>query len=204
MINVSCLKSCAARNGLSNQGMMMGKQRQNLVQEQGMKRDAGSFSEMRNDYQVRAIFFEKSHRIRMESGDQVQIDLGPVLAKRIHRRHQPVETRMAFHGDSQEPGLALSDPGKIVLRVLSPPNDFVSQLDEKLTGGGQAERIAFALKDINCVVCLDRSYLVGHRRLGKIQSLSGLGEVARFGQGDQRFQMTKFQHRAPFGYKFYE
>jgi hypothetical protein len=56
--------------------------------------------------------------------------------------------------------------------------------------------IGFAtLESINCVVCLDRSYLVGHGRLGKIQSLSGLGEVARLGQGDQRFQMTKFQHR---------
>ena len=75
----------------------------------------------------------------MKTRNQIQLYLWPMLAKSFHRRHQPIETRMTFHGDAQLSGLTLRDPGEIALSILHAARYLVGKFDETLTRRGQTQ-----------------------------------------------------------------
>jgi len=131
-----------------------------------MKAHAIALLRMGNDDEIGPVFTQQTDRIGMKAGNQIKLDLRPMLAKGIHRRHQPIEARMAFDRDSELPGLPLRDARQIPFAILNAAGDVVAQFDEKLTGGGEFERVALSLEQFNFVGFLDAPYLMGDGGLG--------------------------------------
>lgn len=102
---------------------------------------------------------------------------------------------MAFHSYSQETSLPLGDASEITLSIPDPARNVECQADEELTGRGETKRIALPLKKLDRVVILDCADLVRNGWLGKIQTSSRLGEIARFGEGNECFQVAQLKHR---------
>ena len=56
---------------------------------------------LRSNHHIRTPFFQQLDGIAVESGNQVEFNIRPVLTERIHERHQPIKTGVAFQCDAQ-------------------------------------------------------------------------------------------------------
>jgi hypothetical protein len=130
----------------------------------------------------------------MKAGDEIEFHLRPMLTKGVHGRHEPVEAGVAFHGDAKLPGLALGDTGKAALAFAHAIDDVVRHLDQEFPGGGEPQRVALSLEDFDIVGGFDGAHLVRDGGLGKVNAAARLREIARLGEGDERFEVAELDH----------
>ena len=119
---------------LADKWMAMRKQCQNLIAKEGMVDHPGTLSGMGNNDQIGAVFPKKPDRIGVKPGDQIELYLRPALAEGVHRWHQPVETRVTFHRDAKDTGLALGNTCYVPLSIPNATADVISKIHQVSTG----------------------------------------------------------------------
>ncbi len=132
----------------------------------------------------------------MKAGDEVHFHLRPALTKDIHRGHQPVETRVAFHGHAQLPGRSFDDARHVAFRLGDEPLGFIRGHEQTPTGRAEVQRLALSLEKLHAEVLLPQLDLMRQRGLREIQPGGGAGEISRFGQGDERAELADVGHGA--------
>ncbi len=148
----------------------------------------------RSDHQIGLVVGEQGERIGMKSGHQIELDLRPVLAKRVHDRHQPVETGVAFERDAQRPRGLSGELGEIALRGLDLAHHSAAQRHQPPPRLGQLHGLPVTFHHRQAVMRLQRLQLMRKSRLGQMHALGGARYRARLGERDQRAEVADFEH----------
>ena len=159
--------------------MAMREQCQNLIAKERMVDHPGTLRGMRNNDQIGAVFPKKPDRIGVKPGDQIELYLRPALAEGVHRWHQPVETRVTFHRDAKETGLALSDTCYVPLSIPNATADVVGKIHQVSARQREPERVALSFEELNAIFFFNCPHMVRNSRLRKIQPLPRFGQIPR-------------------------
>src|SRR6516165_5200318 len=106
---------------------------------------------------------------------------------------------MAFQRNAQTADRSSYDLDHIAFGGLDFVDDCTPERHQALSWLGQLHRLAIAYDHAHSVMCLQRSELMGHRRLRKVHSIRSTRHGPCFVDGYQRAQMTDLEHEPPLG-----
>eukprot|EP01155_Anaeramoeba_flamelloides_P032516 Anaeramoba_flamelloidesa93418_47.p2 GENE.a93418_47~~a93418_47.p2 ORF type:complete len:160 (-),score=11.62 a93418_47:72-551(-) len=156
--------------------------------------DAGTFFRIGGDHQVQVATGEGRQRQETEAGGQVHFHLGPVLAKVVDGRHQPVEAAVTLDADVEAAGFAAGQSHDVALGTAHHRQQFIGQVEQPLSCAGKAERAGLADEQRAVEPLLQVLDLVGQGGLGQMNAFGRFDQAAGIAQGGQRFQMTNLDH----------
>ena len=188
-----------AQPGFAGQRMVARQHGHHFIAKQRVVAHGGFVFWRRHHRQVGAAAEQQAHRVGMKARHDIQLHLGPVATKIVHRRHQPVKTGVALHGNAQLAGLALGNARQLAFGLLHLRQHAARQGVQPLAGGGERQRLAAAIHQRAAVVAFQGFQLVRQRRLGKIQPAGGGRDIAAFGQRQQGAQVAQFKQGSRHG-----
>ena len=143
--------------------------------------------------QVGAAVEHRQQGVGKKAREQIHFHVRPARAQRVHRRHQPVETAVAFHRDAQAAALPLAQLRQRPLGVAHARQHVGGEIQQTLAGGCEAHRGLGALEQALGVMLLQHRNLPRQRRLRQVHALRSAGEAAGFSQGLQRGEMPQVE-----------
>ena len=157
------------------------------------KGDAGFRFRNADDRQIGTVLVQQRDGIGMKTGDDIEFDFRPSRTEYIHGGHEPVETGMAFHCDSQCTGRTVFQADQVALRIFDGRYDGVGQFQETLSDDGKSYWHAFSLEK-QTVIGFQQANLLRYGRLRQMKHVGRPCQVARFAQCPEGFQMFQFYH----------
>jgi len=152
------------------------------------------FDRVRADHHIQITAQQCRLRGKGKGGGQVQFDLRPLFAKPVQRRHQPLETGMAFNRQMQSAGLAGGQRTDIAQALTHQRQHLIRQHQQALTGHSKAHRPGTPVQQTDAEAVLQITQLMRQRRLGDMQSLGRLDQRAGLANSIKGFQMAQTYH----------
>lgn len=181
--------------GFAEERMGVGKESADLVSEEGMVGDPCSGFGVGDEGEVGLVGSDEIDRVFVEAADKIHFHFRPVLAEGVHGGHEPVEARVAFHGDAELPRLPVAQSEEVSVVAVELAEDVVGRFEQTEAQRSEADRLGLSFEDKPAGVLLDVGHLPGDGGLGEVKLASGSGEVAGVGELDEEAEVSNFEHR---------
>jgi len=145
-------------------------------------------------HQIQLALLQARLRVEDHPGLKVHLYMRPAGAETLQRRSEPLNTAMAFDGDTQ-PGLLRLIA--ILQGAADLRQDLIGQLQQDLSLRRKAQRLTFTYKQTEAEALFQIAELVGQGGLGLVQGRRRACQRAAIPQRLERFQVFNFDHESP-------
>jgi len=144
--------------------------------------------------QIQLTLLQARLRVEDHAGLKVHFHMRPAGAEALQRRREPLNTAMAFDGDTQTSLLRLI---AILQGAADLRQHLVGQLEQDFTLRRKAQRLTFTHKQTEAKALFQIAELVGQGGLSLVQGRCRACQRTAVPQRLERFQVFNFDHESP-------
>jgi len=167
------------------------------IVEQGVEDHAGQDLGVRGDHQIDLFAQKRAHRVEGKAGADIDVDLGPGVAKAFQHRKQPVKAGVTLDRDMQSPGPPRAQRAELLVQRRDLGQDPLGRAQHPHPRRRQLQRFRAAHEQFDPGLILQPLDLMAQRRLGDVHRLGGPRQPARLMDRLDRPKVPEFQMHRP-------